>query len=370
MSVASYIDTMNFIENNIDNYLSRIGNTQSYSGQPVKAQAGKAQPGRNVSIDPSCDMRGIDKMLFGHNVVIQKDCWLNIAYDNPDSHHIIQIGDGTNIGRRCTISGANSIILGKNVLLGPNVFIADTSHEYRHAGRPIMDQGITTHNDRVFIGDGTWIGTNSVIVGNVTIGRNSVIGANSIVNRDIPDYCVAAGNPCRIRKIFDIQSGTWKEITESDDLEYQLSQRGDLLDYIVPLKDLKFLTIDARVLTGDILNEIRSIGVSRLTVIVDDTVSRNEQERKRIEGLTGPFGTGFSVCTVLSRLKCPGIPACVQLFIDRQGDVFPCHARTGVQATLGNIHESGIDTIWNKAPVLRQRKILGDAPCSSCHNQE
>lgn len=39
-----------------------------------------------------------------------------------------------------------------------------------------------------------------VIVGNLTIGKNSVIGANSFVDKDIPDYCVAVGIPCKVIK--------------------------------------------------------------------------------------------------------------------------------------------------------------------------
>ena len=31
----------------------------------------------------------------------------------------------------------------------------------------------------------------------VTIGSHVVIGSGSVVNRDLPDGCVAAGNPCR-----------------------------------------------------------------------------------------------------------------------------------------------------------------------------
>ena len=37
----------------------------------------------------------------------------------------------------------------------------------------------------------------------VTIGRNSVIGAGSVVTRDVPDNCVAVGNPCRVIKTVD-----------------------------------------------------------------------------------------------------------------------------------------------------------------------
>ena len=43
-----------------------------------------------------------------------------------------------------------------------------------------------------------WVGGNTVICPGVHIGSNVVIGAGSVVTRDIPDWCVAAGNPCRV----------------------------------------------------------------------------------------------------------------------------------------------------------------------------
>lgn len=57
---------------------------------------------------------------------------------------------------------------------------------------------------KVTIGDNCWIGGNSVICPGVHIGSNVVIGAGSVVTKDIPDWCIAAGNPCRvIREITD-----------------------------------------------------------------------------------------------------------------------------------------------------------------------
>lgn len=64
--------------------------------------------------------------------------------------------------------------------------------------------------DSVIISDGTWIGTNAVIVGNVKIGKNCVIGANSVVTKDIPDYCIAAGIPARIIKRYNIETHSWE----------------------------------------------------------------------------------------------------------------------------------------------------------------
>ena len=91
----------------------------------------------NILIDPTCDIRGVERMRFGKSVVIQKDCWLNIAFHSPGNGPMIVIDEGTNIGRRCTISAANRISIGKHVLIAPNVFIADTHHEYQKLGIPI-----------------------------------------------------------------------------------------------------------------------------------------------------------------------------------------------------------------------------------------
>lgn len=48
------------------------------------------------------------------------------------------------------------------------------------------------------IGNNVFIGMHSTILKGVTIGNNVIIGANSLVNKDIPDNCVAVGNPCRV----------------------------------------------------------------------------------------------------------------------------------------------------------------------------
>ena len=65
-------------------------------------------------------------------------------------------------------------------------------------------------DDRVLIDDGTWLGTNVVVVGNVHIGKQCVIGANSVVTKDIPDYCVAAGSPAKVLKRYNFESKEWE----------------------------------------------------------------------------------------------------------------------------------------------------------------
>lgn len=50
----------------------------------------------------------------------------------------------------------------------------------------------------VAIGNNVFIGMKSTILKGVHIGNNVIIGANSLVNKDIPDNCVAVGNPCKV----------------------------------------------------------------------------------------------------------------------------------------------------------------------------
>ena len=60
----------------------------------------------------------------------------------------------------------------------------------------------------VTIGNDCWFGANVTVCPGVTIGNGVVIGAGSVVTRDIPDNCVAAGNPARVIR----------ELSEADSL--------------------------------------------------------------------------------------------------------------------------------------------------------
>ncbi|NFR88446.1 methyltransferase domain-containing protein, partial [Clostridium botulinum] len=184
----------------------------------------------NYFISNSCDIRGVNKINFGEGVVIQEDCWLNIALDNEQKEIMLDIKCGTNIGRRSVISVSNKIVIGEKVLIAPNVYITDHGHEFNDINIPIMDQGINTISNRVKIGDGTWIGINSSIIGNVSIGKNCVIGANSFVNTNIPDYSVAVGSPAKIIKMFNFISNKWEIIRKDSDVQEILKNREVLKD--------------------------------------------------------------------------------------------------------------------------------------------
>lgn len=50
----------------------------------------------------------------------------------------------------------------------------------------------------VVIEEDVWVGTNVTILSKAHLGRGCIIGANSLVNKEIPPYAIAVGNPIKI----------------------------------------------------------------------------------------------------------------------------------------------------------------------------
>ena len=130
----------------------------------------------------------------------------------PHRDTSIKWGQGVNIGMFSRLACINEISLGNTVLTGPNVFISDHNHAYEDVEKPISAQGNIGNNNKVIIDDDCWIGTNVVICGNVHIGKHIVIGAGTFVDKDIPSYCVAVGNPARVVKKYNFERGEWEKV--------------------------------------------------------------------------------------------------------------------------------------------------------------
>lgn len=60
--------------------------------------------------------------------------------------------------------------------------------------------GIHWKKGAVEIGDGSFIGANTIICNSVVIGKNVIVGAGSIVTKSIPDNEIWGGNPARFIK--------------------------------------------------------------------------------------------------------------------------------------------------------------------------
>lgn len=52
----------------------------------------------------------------------------------------------------------------------------------------------------VLVGEGSEIGTGSHVIQGITIGKEAVLGAGTVGIRDLPERCVAVGNPAKVIK--------------------------------------------------------------------------------------------------------------------------------------------------------------------------
>lgn len=145
---------------------------------------------------------GIIKRLLGktgNSFIIESPFRCDYGYN-------IEIGENFYSNYNLIILDCAKVVIGENVMIGPNVSIYTAGHPVHYE---IRNQELE-YAFPVSIGKNVWIGGNVVVNPGVIIGDNSVIGSGSIVTKDIPDNVIAAGNPCKVLR----------EINEEDKLCY------------------------------------------------------------------------------------------------------------------------------------------------------
>jgi acetyltransferase-like isoleucine patch superfamily enzyme len=149
--------------------------------------------GAESIIELPVTLHGASRVAIGSKVFVGPGSWLF----TQGQEALLEIGDGTRMSGMCVLSAVQSVRVGRSVLLGRNVYIADNSHGTSDAAVPIVDQELEKVAP-VIIEDHAWLGQNSVILSGVTIGRGAVVGANSVVLNDIPPRTVAVGSPAKV----------------------------------------------------------------------------------------------------------------------------------------------------------------------------
>lgn len=164
------------------------------------------------------DFEGISaviKELFGK----LEDAFVNPPFYCDYGKHI-EVGKNFFANYNCTLLDVAKIKIGDNCQMAPNVAIYTAGHPIH----PITRNSAYEYGKEVTIGDNVWLGGNTVVCPGVHIGNNVVIGAGSVVTKDIPDWSIAAGNPCKVlrqitdedkRKLFrneEIDDEAWGDI--------------------------------------------------------------------------------------------------------------------------------------------------------------
>lgn len=166
--------------------------------------------GRETLVKPPFKIWNRKCLKLGAKTFIAENSFFAITDNASGSNDlpIVEIGDNVCIGSNFIVVCIQSIKIEDNVLIADRVFIGDHIHGYSDVTMPIISQPLEPRG-KVLIKEGAFIGVNSVVMPGVTIGKNAVIGASSVVLKDVPDYCVATGNPAKIIKKYDFKAKKW-----------------------------------------------------------------------------------------------------------------------------------------------------------------
>jgi GT2 family glycosyltransferase/acetyltransferase-like isoleucine patch superfamily enzyme len=192
--------------------LGRAGRNVTFGMGVVLRHPKKIFIGDNVVIDDHCvlDAKGADNrgIFIGDGVFLGRHTILNCK--NGD----IILEDNVNISSNCMIFSASEVRVGADNLMAAYSYLVGGTHRFDDPTIPVLHQKRSSQG--IVVGSGGWLGAHVTVFDGVHIGKNVVIGAGSTVNKNIPDYTVAAGVPIKMikkRQVPEAASRTKKSVT-------------------------------------------------------------------------------------------------------------------------------------------------------------
>lgn len=130
------------------------------------------------SVGEGVDIRPPLRVDYGHNITIGGGSWVNFGLTALD---------------------VAPIVIGQDVLIGPNCSLYTAIHPTEPGPRRAKWESAAP----ITLEDNVWLDGSVVVCPGVTIGENSIIGAGAVVTRDIPANSIAVGNPARVIRALD-----------------------------------------------------------------------------------------------------------------------------------------------------------------------
>jgi len=107
-----------------------------------------------------------------------------------DPYSLLGPAGEVTVGKYCSLAGGITF----NCCCNHNPNFISTFPHAPGLGHPFFKGNIT-------IGNNVWIGEKVTIMGGVTIHDGAVIGSCTVVTKDVPPYCLFAGNSGQIKRL-------------------------------------------------------------------------------------------------------------------------------------------------------------------------
>ena len=177
----------------------------SYISNPIALLRVK-EVGKRIDIRRGMDVNSPQNIYLGNDVRIGRMSRLS-SYGGGK----IIIEDNCYICQFFSILAGGDVIIKKHTLIASYVAVVGENHSMNpEAGLGYGKQKLVKQN--VEIGEYCWIGEKVMILPGVTIGDWCIIGAGSVVNKSIPSYSIAVGNPARVIKKYNFNTHTWDRV--------------------------------------------------------------------------------------------------------------------------------------------------------------
>ena len=166
---------------------------------------GKTQIGEACSLGPDTIL--YDSQIGNHCEILASVVEKAVVEDEVDIGPFSHLRKGTHLAQGVHIGNFGEIknsYLGTGTKMGHFSYVGDAT-----IGKEVnVSAGVITCNydgkkkNPSIIGDGAFIGSDSMLIAPVNIGEGAITGAGSVVNKDIPAHTLAVGVPARvIRKL-------------------------------------------------------------------------------------------------------------------------------------------------------------------------
>ena len=165
--------------------------------------------GAGTVVVPPARVESPECIHLGAGSILHEHAWLCVQRRPHLPEPRLRIGDRVSFNRFAKIVCLGSVDIGDDVLTGDRVYISDVEHlpwtgpEREH---PLTDP------QPVVIGDRVFLGISSIIKPGVTIGADAYVGAAAVVRDDVPPGGLVVGDPARLVRLRNPESGEWERV--------------------------------------------------------------------------------------------------------------------------------------------------------------